>query len=323
MKRSIKDTYVYKVLDLESTVKSCGEINADLDKYKLNQDIVDAILNEFKFKISFPAKIRIIEEIKAGKITFVDTPLVANLPTWLISRDGVSIQTAVVNLFGKIKVKEDGTAQFNAREIFALSIIALTVKEFYLKEAKILYNMQISKLAVVIYERIMYRVLDTLYSLDVGPEFLRNDVRIQLRMFAASFLLEKKLVSASDYDSIYNFIIKDLAHGVSPEMVMKKIMGAVEGNPEMLDTYKDFPSFIAYLQKIHPILKDLDITTFLRKFIMMYGEKALLMIENYHYFLAYVFSVTLGGNILKDFALETPVGKEGIQLYNLYMDMIK
>ena len=113
MKRSIKDTYVYKVLDLESTVKSCGEINADLDKYKLNQDIVDAILNEFKFKISFPAKIRIIEEIKAGKITFVDTPAVANLPTWLISRDGVSIQTAVVNLFGKIKVKEDGTAQFN------------------------------------------------------------------------------------------------------------------------------------------------------------------------------------------------------------------
>jgi hypothetical protein len=314
MQKTIRDTYIYKVLDLESTIKNCGSVNSNIDKYTLKQEILDAILNDFKFKISFPAKVRVIEEIKSGRITLVDTEMVTALPTWMVSDDGIRIKTAIVNLFGKIKVKDDGTAQFNSREIFSLVIIALTVKDFYQNEAKVLNNLQISKLAVIIYDRIMYRVLDTLYSLDIGPLHVRELVHVALRFFMLSFLMEKKFVSANNYDNLYNYVLSDLTK--DPQKVISNSIVA-------MDEYKDFPTFISNLSIINPILKDLDIAAFLRKFIMMYGEKALLMIENYQYFLAYIFSVTLNGNIIKDFALETPIGKEGILLYNAYFDLMK
>jgi hypothetical protein len=317
MKKSIRDTYVYKVLDLETTIKNCGVVNSDLQKYALKPDVVEAILNEFKFKISFPAKVRVIEEIKAGRITFVDTELVSALPTWMVSTDGMSVKTAVVNLFGKMKIKEDGTAQFNSREIFALAVIALTVRDFYQNEKKVTYNLNVTKLAVKIYERMMYRVLDTLYSLDVGPEWLRASVRMNLRMFCAAYVMEKHFNSGTDYDNVYNYILQDIPRS-------KEILTRASNDSGMsMECFQSLPAFIEFLTKMHPILKDLDITTFLRKYIMMYGERALLMIENYHYFLAYIFSVTLSGNIIKDFALETSVGKEGIQLYNTYFDLMK
>lgn len=316
MKKTIRDTYVYKVLDLDSTVKNCGVINADLQKYAVSSDVVDAILTEFKFKISFPAKVRVIEEIKSGRITFVDSELVGTIPTWMVSTDGITVKTAVVNLFGKIRVKEDGTAQFNSREIFSLAIIALTVRDFYRNESKVMNSLQISKAAVRIYDRMMYRVLDTLYSLDVGPEWLRRVVHVYLRMFMVSYLMEKSFISAQNYDNMYNYILQDLG---GAELIAKIANdGAVD-----MSNMKDLPTFMATLSKLSPILKELDVTAFLRKFIMMYGEKALLMIENYQYFLAYVFSVTLSGNIIKDFALETPIGKDGVQLYNSYFELMK
>ena len=322
MKKSIRDTYVYKVLDLETTVKNCGTVNSSLDKHALSKDVVEAILSEMKFKISFPSKQLVIDEIKAGRITLVDTPLVSSLPTWMITADGVTIKTAVVNLFGKIKIREDGTAQFNVREVFALAVIALTVREFYLKEAKIVNNLNITKLAVAIYERMFYRVLDVLFSLDVGPEWLRNSVKVDIRLFAASYLMEKRFNSVSDYDNVYNYILKDVLRNVDPAQYLAKVAA---GGGQVFDSekYSSLPVFIERLSKVHPILKDLDVSMFLRKFIMMYGEKALLMIENYQYFLAYVFSVTLSGNIVKDFALEAPVGKEGIQLYNAYFELVR
>lgn len=322
MKKSIRDTYVYKVLDLETTVKNCGTVNSNLAKYAIGKDIVEAILSEMKFKISFPMKQLIIDEIRSGRITLVDTEVVTALPTWMISADGVSIKTAVVNLFGKIKIREDGTAQFNVREVFALAVIALTVREFYAKESKIVNNLQVTKLAVTIYERMMYRVLDVLYSLDVGPEWLRVAVKVDLRMFAAYYLMEKRFETVTNYDNIYNFIIKDLVKHMDPAQFIARLDPS--GSAMDMSRFASLPNFIEQrLAKMHPILKDLDTTTFLRKFIMMYGEKALLMIENYQYFLAYIFSVTLSGNIVKDFALETPVGKEGIQLYNAYFDLVK
>ena len=320
MKKTIKDTYVFKVLDLASTVENCSKVNSDLGKYALDKDIVDAICNDIKFKVTFPSRQMIIDEIKADKITFVDTEFVRNIPTWMISNDGVSIKTAVVNLFGKIKVKDDGTAQFNSREIFALSIIAVAVREFYLKEAKILNNIQLTKYALVIYERMMYKVLDVLYSLDVAPIWLRTYVRADLRIFAAYYLLEKKFESTSNYDNIYNFIIKDLLpDGTDPTQFLARLGGQTFNATK----YSSLEEYLKNLSSYNPILKDLDITAFLRKFVLMYGEKALLMIENYQYFLAYILSVTLSGNIVKDFAFEGPVGKEGVLLYNTFFDLIR
>jgi hypothetical protein len=325
MKKTLKDTYVYKVLGLDNTVAACAKINAELDSRRVTGDRLDAILNDIKFKINYPTKIRIMDELKNGTIVFVDEPEANALPAWLYGSAGGQVR-AVVNLFGKVRTGRDGQMQFNVREVFALAQIGFTIKEFYLKEKAVTQNMMMSKLAVVIYERMIYRVLDTLYSLDIGPAWLRTQVKLEIRFFATQYLLEKP-----DDDAIYKFVAMDLAKalGTSPEQLIAQVASSkTEGDPVdpatgMFVKYSSIPNLIKHLQNANPILKDLDTTTFLRKYIMMYGEKALLMLESYSYFLALIMSVTLSGNIVKDFGLEAVVGKEGVSMYNTFFDLTR
>jgi len=81
MKKSLKDTYVYKVLDLEKTVAGCAKINNDIASYALKGDQLDAIVNDIKYKINFPAKIRILDELKSG-----------SLSSWTLQRRRLSLR---------------------------------------------------------------------------------------------------------------------------------------------------------------------------------------------------------------------------------------
>jgi hypothetical protein len=323
MKKSLKDTYIYGVLGLDRVVPNCAAINAKLAERAIKGDALDAIINEIKYKISYPAKVRLIEDLKSGAIVLVDAHEAAAIPTWLCGDGHGGVKATVVNVFGKAKTNKDGQIQFNVREIFALAQMGLVIREFFTKESKIVFNQFMSKLSVVIFERMMYRVLDVLYSLDIGPSWLRNRVKIHLRFFALSYLLEKD----SKNDSIYNFVLQDIAkqQGVTIDHLVAEnrdnTAGVDEHGNEVM--YSSLPGLIEGLNKLNPILKDLDIATFLRKFIMMYGEKALLSLENYSYFLAIMMSVSVSGNVVKDFSMESVIGKEGIQLYTTFFDVVK
>lgn len=315
MKKQLKDTYVYQVLGLDGTVANAGKINGDLANYALGSDHMEAIISEIKYKINFPSKVRLIEELKAGTIVLINTPEAVAIPAWLKGDGHGGVKCAVVNLFGKVKDK-DGVIQFNSREVFALAQTGMIIKDFYLKEARVTSNVTMTKMTVAIYERMMYRVLDVLYSLDVGPMWLRNRVRFELRAFCALYMLEKDI-----NDSIMTHIMQDIAQAG------KTTVGAInaaaakhydEHGPKESPEYQSLPGLMKHLSEMNPVLKDLDITAFLRKFIMMYGEKALLMIESYSYFLALSMSVTVSGNIVKDFALESVIGKEGVNEYNTF-----
>lgn len=318
MKKNIRNTYVYKILNLENTVEKCAKINANLQGTAIANETIDAILNEMKFKISVPMKAKIIEDIKNGKIVLVDSPEAASLQTWMISDGSGGIKHAVVNIFGKIRTGKDGLDHFSIREVFALCVLGVTVRGFYEKEAKILNNLTITKYAAAIYERMFYRVLDTLYAIDVGGSQMTATIKLLIRIFFVNFLLEKKFdIATNEKDSYIDYILSHYAPMNIPSDP-QSYFKAEDGNP-----LESLPSFIDYLRRSHSIFKDLDATQFLRKFLMMYGEKALLMIENYQYFLGYVMTVTVSGNVVKDFALEPVIGKEGIPLYNAYFDLLK
>jgi hypothetical protein len=311
-------------LGLDRTVTHCAAINGKLAEHAIKGDALEAIINEIKYKISYPAKIRLIDDLKSGAIVLIDAPQAAAIPAWLCGDGHGGVKATVVNLFGKIKSGKDGQVQFNVREVFALAQMGMVIREFFTKESKITYNQFMSKLSVAIYERMIYRVLDVLYSLDIGPDWLRTQVKLELRWFATTYMLEK-----DRDDSIFKFMLQDIAKAKGVTIDHLIAQAASKNDQTGLDEhgneikYQSLPKLIEFLQRLNPILKDLDISSFLRKFIMMYGEKALLALENYSYFLAIVMSVSVSGNIVKDFGLEPVIGKEGIQLYTTFFDLTK
>lgn len=317
MKKTIRDTVVFDLLGLENTVKRCAAINADLAKNAIPSESSDMILNEIKYKVSLPMKANVVEAIRNGTIVFVDSPECASLQTWMVADGKGGIKHAVVNLFGKIKIK-NGITTFNSREVFALCILGMAVKGFYEAEPKIVNNLNITRLASEIYVKMFYRVLDVLYSVGTSA-VVASQVTNYIRIFFGSYVLEKPFsIAENKMDNIFTYTA-DASHRVLyPNPSPRAYFSQVDGDPLV-----DLKTFLEFLKTVSPLMRELDVTQFLRKFITMYGEKSLLMVETYQYFLAYVMTATVGGNLVKDFALEGAIGKNGLHLYNSFFDLTK
>lgn len=318
MKKSIRDTYVYKVLGLETSLQNCSSINKDLASYELSKLHIEQIVNDFKFKVNIPQKNRVIDGIKSGAITIINTEKVNNIPTWLVGDGHGAIKTAVSNIFSKTKVRSnDEPLVYNPREIFAQVQLASNLRDFYLKENKILSSNILSSATIFIYTEMVYKVLDVLYSLNVGQDWLKSYVRIHIALFVTSYLLER----TNPNDSLFENYKQQISR------LSKSVVTGLDNLENVSASYSyTKPDAIVELTKnismLSPILKDLDITIFLRKFIMMYGESALMMLENYQYFLAYILSASISGNLVKDFNFESVMGtKKGADVYVLFMNL--
>ena len=56
---------------------------------------------------------------------------------------------------------------------------------------------------------------------------------------------------------------------------------------------------------------------------MMYGERSLLMFDNFTYFLGYIISTVSSGNLVRDYAFDSFSNRDAIQIYNTFMDAVK
>ena len=320
MNKSIRDTYVFKALSLESTIESCAQVNANPMSYSIPKESVEQVYNELKFKIGQSVKNKIMEEIKDGKIIIIDSLECAALQTWLIADGKGGIKHSVVNAFGKIKIKPDGSSQFNARDIFALCLLSVAVEGFFAKESKVLNSLALTKIAADIYTRMFIKVIDTMYSIRTAQK-VSSMTEVLIRLFFGSYVLEKKFdIQTDQMDNTFTYILNNRNTGLQGiDITPRKLFGTNDGNP-----LQDLESFIKYLSTTTPLLRELDIGGFLRKVLMMYGEKALLMIENYQYFIAYIISSIVGGNLIKDFQIESSIGPaNATSFYNTYFDLLK
>lgn len=322
MKRSIRDTFVFKALGLEQTIESCAEVNANPLSYSIPKEILEEIYNEFKFKItSLQLKNQVMDDIKSGDILIIDSPECAALQTWMIADGKGGIKHSIVNSFGRIKIKTDGTSQYVTREIFALCVLSIIVKRFFLKEVKILNNLTLIKQSAEAYSAMMIAVIDNLFSIRMSGTVVTH-TEMLIRLFFGAYVLEKRFdVQTDQMDSIFSHILSSKKTGLQGlDITPRKLFGVNDGNPlESLD------SFFKYLSTTSPLLRDLDVGVFLRKMLMMYGEKSLLMVENFQYFLAYIFTVVIGGNLVKDFQMINCIHNNdlGLKMYTNFLDLTK
>lgn len=307
--KPLSSTYVYNVLKIEHYVDNIKSLNKQsIAKYSLSRNQTENILNEFRYKINFSTKNYITEQIVNGKMILINAPNLY-LPSWaVISTPGV-VDVTFVNLFGKLKIKEaNDSMSFNPREIYAITQIGYMLSKFYENEKKIVGNSNIVNLSTEIYMRLVYRILDSLYSIDSAT----SQGLVTRYMINKFFLINVLGKPNNDHTSDVAFRpLRNVDH-------FTRLKTAI-GNEEP-DMYESLPKFIKALPKYVPLLKDLDIGSFLRKFLLTYGEKSLLAIENYNYFIAIVCSSVINGGYIKDFTVENALGKEAIQLYNLFTD---
>jgi hypothetical protein len=305
MKKSIRDSFFYVPLQIESYLNNIQKVN--VDKVKIKDEALENIINEFKFKINFSSKPFIMQLIQTGRMVFVNEPNLY-LPAWLQVTTPGKVDRIVVNLFGKVKLKDFDGLNFAPREVYGLSQIGYFLAKFYEQESKVVNNQHILTNAMTVYMRIFFRVLDVLYSVDASAN---NGMvcRFLINKFFLIYLYDKQ--NNEQTDELAFRPIKNLDS-------LQRIKTAIGMEPP--DMYDSLQNFINTLSLIIPNLKELDISSFARKTVLMYGEKSTLMLENLNYLLAIIGSSTIGAGYVKDYVMEVLLGKEAVEVYNNFIN---
>jgi hypothetical protein len=287
MKRSIKDTHIFNQLGLTSKLDDIANVSNNLEENSLSKTQLEFILNDLKSKITFPIKNELISEITAKRIILINSSIpMFILPYWLI-KNSQSETVVIINLFNKIKVKENDTLQYSIRDIFALIQAGYILKEFNTNENKFIFNTTLTKYSIDIYEKIVYKTLDTLYAIDLMSIDIRNKIHAAIRYFFLTVVMERP------YNA--SLVLPPMLKG---DMVEKEIQEA---------NITDFESLFTYIQTL---VRTVNIISFYEKFALTFSERSLLMLENYGYFISLISTVLVSGSILKDFVFHGIMGNK-------------
>ena len=309
MKKRISDTYLYQALELDNYIKNISDVTQNPSKAVLETAHLDQLTNEIRYKINFSTKMSILNRIHSGKMVIINKENLY-LPAWVTGSPG-KVDKVFVNVFGKVKVKDSTSMVFNPREIFAICQIGYFLEKFQENEARILHNQTIINTSMEIYMRLFFRVIDTIYSVDShsGQAMV---IRFLINKFFLIYLMEK------DNNEGLNEIAFRPLKSLDNLGRLRTAIGSED--PAM---YTSLTEFFRILPNYAPILKDLDLAAFLRKFLLLYGEKSLLALENLNMFLAIISSSVIAGGYIRDFAVEQFLGKEAISMYNTFIDTTK
>lgn len=310
MKKRISDTYVYKVLSLEKYIDNIAEISKDYGNATITKPQFDLLTNEFRYKINFSTRNAIMQRLLTNKMVIINKENLF-LPAWCIRDPHGKVVKTFVNLFGKVKIKDQESMSFTPREVFGVCQIGYFIEKFYDNEARILNNQNITTYATEIYMRLMFRIIDSIYAIDSASNQAMV-TRFLINKFFLVNVLEKENNATTDEMAFRP--LKNMDH-------MTRLKTAI-GNEDPT-MYNSLEEFFAMLPNYVPVLKNLELSAVLRKYVLLYGEKSLLILENYYMFLAIISSSVISSGYIRDFAIEQFLGKEAISMYNLFIDMTK
>jgi hypothetical protein len=311
---AFQDTYVFKQIGLGINLDRIAEINSNLEAAKIKPADLEAITSDIKHKINVYGKEVILDELETGKTIMVYAPRV-QLPVWaLVDPKGQVI--SVANVFGAANFTPDKPVNIQQpRKIYTLALMAYVVRKFYEYRKQITQNNQFNTAAGKIYVRFFARILDVLYTVSSSP-IQMSGIEFVLGKFFSRYIVERTNLSP-DFEN--NF-----AHSITSKGRDTTITALIETTKGFTDEdYSSLDKFVAALAREFTLLRQADTNTILRRFISMYGEKSLLMIENYQYFIGYTLSAVYSGSLIKDFAYESTMGNDGAKVAQLYLNIVK
>jgi hypothetical protein len=216
-----------------------------------------------------------------------------------------SIVTAVVNLALYGNRNKDGEVTIDNRRLYTLLESAYIYKEIYQKPNYALSNMMILSLSTQIYVKLMNKVLDKMFGINLIV-LKADQINYLLAKFFLLYVMEK-----TDGD-VVSTIAYSCAFNDSPKTTVESILTDFDER-----AFASLPDFFKELSEQFDLLHNLTIRKFLDNYMIMYGEYAVFAIECYYSLLQVVFAGgVIGARFGKDYMIEKVVGKEAIKLHN-------
>jgi len=307
--KSLGDTYLFR--KEERVGRTFRE---DVKKIDWEKDLVDAdyFKNEIdiiKRRFSFTLKQQVINAYENKEIVCV-YPTYVNLtrlvPIFLMrSKFKDNDIMSVINLekIGATKSKQE-EIRIDNKKLYGYLECAFISRELQKTERKFTLNSKIKKLSTNCYVKLIKKVLDKLYAINLIPE-KADRISYLIAKFFLIYVLDQP------ENDMTNEIAYSCTSGNSPKNLMFSTdLDFPKENYESLETF--FNALVDYFD----ILKKLNLRVFIFEFANLYGEDSMFAIENYQRFLEVIITSCIF-NIrgYRDQLVDSVINKDALDLY--------
>lgn len=318
--KPIKDLFLFKMCDKSSDLKK-KMLNYEPRLDDLNLELIEDQMNTIQKRYNYPAKNIILPEVGNTIIPIYNKTRLSvpnYLPSYLMvnpqpNSAGTNKVIAIVNLnsYGIIN-KKTSLMDIDERKLFGLLQCGEIFLTCYRRWNSITMNQTMCKLGSLIYSRMIVKVLDKMYAVNLDP--IKAD---KVKFVASKFFLVNMLEKNSGAETINNMAYANCTNGTSRNTINKF---NEDFNPA---AYANFGNFIQQLSMEIDGMANLTVRTFLDTALKLYGSATLFAYEYLPMFLHTVFSVVIGCRFNQDFVLENILGREADQLYNTFVGLMR
>jgi len=214
--------------------------------------------------------------------------------------------TSVVNLetIGATKSKQDEIKVDN-KKLYGYLECAYISRELQKVERRFTTNSKIKKLSTVCYVKLMRKVLDKLYAVNLLPE--KSDrISYLLAKFFLLYVLEQP-----ENDST-----NDIAYACTSGSTPKSVMLSTDLDFDKKN-YESLEKFFEALSDYFDVLKKLNLRAFVLEYMNLFGEDSTFAMENYQRLLEVIITSCIF-NIrgYRDQLVDSTINKDALDLYN-------
>lgn len=301
-----RNTYLYNNLDKAKIEKAMSTINWQTELVPASSFEDD--LKIFSRRYSYGLKNIVIDSYVKGNILTVypltnDIPKL--IPIFLIKSDtGIK---SVINIKPYASKNKNGNFEIDEKRLYAFLECAYIAKCIQEVPEKFATRTKVLRLATMIYVKLFNKVLDKLYAINLQPS-LSDRINFAIANFFLRYVVEKT------NDDLINDVAAACTFNASYDIdALKSFTSSFMGQ----GYYESLPNFIEGLQTVFPELSSLTLRAFLENFMIMFGEVGTLSLESFPDLLQTVFfGVVFNIQILKDYMIDSTVGKETLQLHD-------
>jgi|JI10StandDraft_1071094.scaffolds.fasta_scaffold88995_5 hypothetical protein len=268
------------------------------------KDLNDQLINITKKFDRVPMKDMMITLLVDGRIKVIGNRETVRVPAALsnwrvMGTNGLPVTLVNISPY----LPSTGVNSVDVRKLFGLLIGGAISLKGYENWSSIKASRVIVENGVLIYTRMMYKVLDRMISLGTD-EFRSNKIKF---VFAKYFLINlTQKIPSLDLDK---FVIEKVAKNATLSAVQEfefSMSQAGEASINQMEMYNlSLLKFLEKMKEAEPWTNRMTVRGFLQNLAQMYGAPSLLMAEDLLYFLQGIAYHNLGSEIISSYTFNT------------------
>lgn len=295
-----------KLVKNDNIIKTIKLFSNEKNLKLLDKDMFNDSISVINRRMNYGTKSDILNMLDKNRIVLINDP--DNKLPKFITTVGVITNGKIKNIINLNGYIINETVY--PKTLFSLLQNALITTRLSESWNKFTMNIEFTKNLSMAYSRLTTKVLDKIFAIDLDT-FKSDFLSYVFAKFFLIYICDKvpgETIDKLAYMSCFNRSSFDLIKDQEIQL----------GGD---DLYKDIFTLFKELKQLKGFTS-LNIRSFIEEYVKMYGESSLMSLDYLPSLLHMLFSSIVGGNICKDYIIESVSGKMNLKAYNIFVSLL-